>query len=137
MRGALDRLLGGIGLGFGRRDPVKLVPGDRVDFWRVADVRAQEKLILAAEMKIPGRAWLEFQLRPLGHNRSELVQTATFQPLGWRGIMYWYAVFPIHQILFRGLLRGIAQDVGVPIVGGPVRLSAQASRESTTRQSAR
>jgi len=127
VRGLLDRLLGGIGLGHGRRDPVELVPGDRVDFWRVADVRAQEALILAAEMKIPGRAWLEFRLRPVGDHRSELVQTATFRPQGWRGIVYWYAVFPFHQLLFRGMLRGIAKDVGALIVSGPARLTPRAS----------
>jgi len=125
IRGALDRLLGGIGHGRGRRDPVTLAPGDTVDFWRVADLRPPQKLVLVAEMRIPGRAWLEFQVRALGGGRTELVQSATFHPRGWLGMLYWYALFPLHQLLFRGMLRGIGQAVGTRIVSGPARLSSR------------
>jgi uncharacterized protein YbjT (DUF2867 family) len=109
LRGLFDRLVGGVGLRRtkGRRE--SLAAGDEVDFWRVAAVVPAERLLLTAEMKLPGRAWLEFTLRPLARDRTELVQTARFIPRGLAGIVYWYAIAPFHALVFGGMLRGIAR----------------------------
>jgi uncharacterized protein YbjT (DUF2867 family) len=116
LRGWLDLLLGGVGMRRGRRDPLHLMAGDTLDCWRVESVEPGKRLRLAAEMKLPGRAWLEFEVQPL-EGGSELRQTATFDPLGLWGLAYWYGVWPLHQLVFAGMLRGIAraaQSVGVP-----------------------
>jgi uncharacterized protein YbjT (DUF2867 family) len=104
VRGALDRLAGGIGIRRGRRDPRHLRAGDALDFWRVvlAD-RDAGRLILFAEMKLPGEAWLEFQIAD-----AELVQTATFRPRGLLGRLYWYACWPFHAWLFPAMTRALA-----------------------------
>jgi hypothetical protein len=91
----------------GRSDPERLRSGDVVDCWRVESVELNKRLRLSAEMKLPGRAWLEFEVQP-SQGGSELRQTATFDPLGLAGIVYWYGVWPLHQIVFAGMLRGIA-----------------------------
>jgi len=107
LRGWLDLLLGGVGMRRGRRDPERLRAGDTLDCWRVESIEAGRQLRLAAEMKLPGRAWLEFEVQPDGGNAS-LRQTATFDPLGLLGLAYWYAVWPLHQLVFAGMLRAIA-----------------------------
>jgi uncharacterized protein YbjT (DUF2867 family) len=107
LRGLLDRLVGGAGLRRGRRDPDSLRVGDTVDFWRVEAMEPNRRLRLAAEMKLPGRAWLEFEVAR-DANGCVIRQTATFDPKGLLGRAYWYSVFPLHQFVFGGMLRGIA-----------------------------
>lgn len=107
LRGGLDLLMGGVGMRRGRRDPERLRPGDTLDCWRVESIQSGQLLRLAAEMELPGRAWLEFEVQPDG-NGSRLRQTATFDPLGLWGLAYWYGVWPLHQLVFAGMLRGIA-----------------------------
>ena len=109
LRGGIDRLLGGVGLRRGRRSAKKLVAGDALDFWRVLFVTPSERLLLVAEMKLPGIASLEFCLKPLSADQTELTLTARFKPLGLGGILYWYLVLPFHGYVFRGLLKGIAK----------------------------
>jgi uncharacterized protein YbjT (DUF2867 family) len=107
LRGFIDKLFGGVGLRRGRRSPTDLQPGEAVDFWRVlvAD-RQQGRLLLYAEMKLPGEAWLEFRM--VGEQGSEvLTQTATFRPRGLLGRVYWYAVLPFHFFVFEGMLRNL------------------------------
>ena len=93
----------------GRRDPEHLHVGETVDCWRVEHIEPGKQLRLQAEMKLPGRAWLEFEVQPDGAG-SRLFQTATFDPLGLWGLAYWYGVWPLHQFVFAGMLRGIARD---------------------------
>ena len=107
LRGLLDRLFGGSGLRRGRRDPDSLRVGDTVDFWRVETVEPNRRLRLAAEMKLPGRAWLEFEVTR-DATGSVIRQTATFDAKGLLGRAYWYSVFPLHQLIFGGMLHGIA-----------------------------
>lgn len=107
LRGWLDLLAGGVGMRRGRRDPQRLLVGDTLDCWRVECIEPGKRLRLAAEMKLPGRAWLEFELQSLDGG-TELRQTATFEPLGLLGLTYWYALWPLHQLVFAGMLRGIA-----------------------------
>jgi len=106
-RGALDLLVGGVGMRRGRRDPHNLMVGDTLDFWRVESIDRDRSLRLAAEMKVPGRAWLHFEVTP---NSSGCVirQTAIFDPAGLAGLLYWYALYPAHQWIFGGMLREIA-----------------------------
>jgi uncharacterized protein YbjT (DUF2867 family) len=111
LRGALDRLVGGPGLRRGRRDPDSLRPGDALDFWRVEAYEPDRMLRLRAEMKLPGRAWLQFEVEPNGQG-SKLTQTAVFDPVGLTGLIYWYALFPIHAMMFRGMLRNVARASG-------------------------
>lgn len=108
LRGWLDLLLGGVGMRRGRRDPERLQRGEVLDCWRVESIEPGRRLRLSAEMKLPGRAWLEFEVEPDGE-QSRIRQTATFDPLGLWGLAYWYAVWPLHQLVFAGMLRGIAQ----------------------------
>ena len=108
VRGWLDLLLGGVGMRRGRRDPERVRVGDTLDCWRVESVQAGQRLRLSAEMKLPGRAWLEFEVEPAGDG-ARLRQTATFDPLGLWGMSYWYGVWPLHQLVFAGMLRGIAR----------------------------
>ena len=108
LRGWLDLLTGGVGMRRGRRDPQRVQVGDTLDCWRVECIEPGKRLRLAAEMNLPGRAWLEFEVQSLDGG-TELRQTATFDPLGLLGLTYWYAVWPLHQIVFEGMLRGIAR----------------------------
>jgi uncharacterized protein YbjT (DUF2867 family) len=112
LRGLVDLAVGGAGLRRGRRDPETLRIGDVVDFWRVEAIEANRLLRLAAEMKLPGRAWLQFEIEPTGSSSCELRQTAVFDPIGLAGFAYWYALYPLHALVFRGLLRGIAARTG-------------------------
>ena len=105
IRGFIDKLFGGVGLRRGRKNQNEISPGETLDFWRVLIADKQEKrLLLFAEMKLPGEAWLEFRI----DNDNILHQTATFRPLGLWGRLYWYSVLPFHAFIFRGLIRNIA-----------------------------
>lgn len=108
-RGLLDRIAGGPGLRRGRRDPDRLAVGEPVDFWRVEDLEADRRLVLHAEMRLPGEAWIEWDAETEG-TRTRLRQTARFRPRGLLGRLYWYAVAPFHRLVFPGLIRGIAHD---------------------------
>jgi hypothetical protein len=100
IRGFLDKLWGGVGLRRGRTNQDSISVGDALDFWRVMEVdKEQGRLLLFAEMKLPGEAWLEFSVQG-----DELIQTATFRPLGLSGRLYWYAVVPFHAFIFNGLI---------------------------------
>lgn len=114
IRGALDRLIGGPGLRRGRRDPVDLRPGDALDFWRVEAFEPDQMLRLRAEMKLPGRAWLQFEAKP-DNGGTILTQTAVFDPTGLAGLLYWYALLPIHTPMFRGMLRNVARAAEAPV----------------------
>lgn len=106
-RGFLDKLIGGVGLRRGRRDAKKLKPGDALDFWRVLlSNRKSGRLLLYAEMKLPGEAWLEFQVKEV-EGKNKLIQRATFRPLGLWGRVYWYLVLPFHGFIFPGMAKGI------------------------------
>jgi uncharacterized protein YbjT (DUF2867 family) len=110
LRGLLDTLRGGVGLRRGRRDPLDLRVGDTVDFWRVERFEPGRLLRLAAEMKIPGRLWLQFEVDP-AQSDSIVRQTTVFDPAGWVGLLYWYALFPVHRRVFGGMLRGIQSTI--------------------------
>lgn len=107
IRGFLDLLVGGVGLRRGRRNPDGLVVGDTLDFWRVQAYEPDRRLLLKAEMKLPGRAWLEFEV-VLDSAGSTIRQTAIFDPRGLSGLVYWYSLYPIHKWMFSGMLRRIA-----------------------------
>ncbi|RLT50981.1 MAG: SDR family oxidoreductase [Chloroflexi bacterium] len=108
LRGILDLLVGGVGTRRGRPSPTVMQIGDAVDFWRVEAIEPNHHVRLAAEMKLPGRAWLEFEVTADGA-QTIIRQTATFDPVGLAGRIYWYALYPLHQLVFRDMLRGIAQ----------------------------
>ena len=108
VRGFIDLLVGGVGSRHGRRDPEWLYPGETVDFWRVEAVEPDRRLRLSAEMKLPGRAWLEFEVDG-DEASSRIRQTAIFDPVGLWGQLYWYALYPLHGLIFAGMLRKIAQ----------------------------
>lgn len=110
LRGLLDQLSGGVGSRRGRRDPVCVIVGDTVDFWRVEEVEPDRLLRLAAEMRAPGRGWLQYELTPLGERGTRLVQTAMWDPAGLSGRLYWYSLWPVHQFIFRSMIRGVARD---------------------------
>ncbi|MNV29554.1 hypothetical protein D3C71_1207830 [compost metagenome] len=105
IRGFMDQLVGGVGMRRGRKNKSDLAAGDALDFWRVliADKKTK-RLLLYAEMKLPGEAWLEFKIED-----NILLQTATFRPLGLAGRLYWYAVWPFHGFIFRGMINRIAK----------------------------
>ena len=107
-RGFIDLLLGGVGVRRGRRDDESVRVGDALDFWRVESYEPGHQLRLFAEMKVPGRAWLEFEVTPC-EKGSKIRQTAIFDPLGLLGILYWYGIYPLHQCVFAGMLRNIAR----------------------------
>lgn len=107
VRGFVDRMLGGVGLRRGRRDPQEVRAGDAVDFWRVEAVELNRLLRLRAEMKVPGRAWLEFQVEPVDARTSRLSQTAFFAPRGLAGLLYWYLLYPVHAVIFSGMARAL------------------------------
>lgn len=109
VRGAVDRLLGGVGMRRGRRDPQDLRVGEALDFWRVEVAEPGRILRLRAEMKVPGRAWLEFRADPQPDGGSVLTQTAFFAPRGLAGLIYWYALYPIHGLIFGGLIDRLAR----------------------------
>jgi uncharacterized protein YbjT (DUF2867 family) len=109
LRGLLDRLFGGVGMRRGRRDPEDLRAGDPLDFWRVELVEPGRRIRLRAEMRVPGRAWLEFEARAARDGGTLLVQTAFFEPKGLLGLLYWYALYPVHSLIFSGLIRKLSE----------------------------
>ena len=116
IRGAMDKLVGGPGLRRGRRQRERLSVGDALDFWRVSSVQAPKRLLLVAEMKLPGKATLEFSIEPMNDGNGSdsqgttLIQTARFRPTGLPGLLYWYAVLPLHHFVFSGMLGGIRTE---------------------------
>lgn len=110
IRGFLDLLVGGVGVRRGRRDDDRVTVGDTIDFWRVEAIEPDRRLRLRAEMKVPGRAWLEFEVEPI-ESGSRIRQTAIFDPVGLFGLAYWYAMYPFHQFVFAGMLRNIARSI--------------------------
>lgn len=107
LRGLIDKLFGGYGLSRGRRTTGELRLGDALDFWKVVDIRDSKRLLLYAQMKLPGRAWLEFDVQP-----DQLVQTAHFLPQGVFGRLYWYTVAPLHNLVFADLARAVVRAAG-------------------------
>ncbi len=109
IRGLIDQLVGGPGIRRGRRHPTQLLTGDVLDFWRVEKVEVNRCLVLRAEMKVPGRAWLSWEARPT-ESGCELIQTALFAPDGFWGFIYWYSMYPAHQFIFEAMCQAIARD---------------------------
>lgn len=109
VRGWIDKLVGGVGLRRGRRSPDDVWVGESLDFWRVEAVERPRLLRLRAEMKVPGKAWLEFQSLPQEDGKTLLTQTAYFAPKGVSGFLYWYILYPIHSFIFSGMIRKIAE----------------------------
>jgi uncharacterized protein YbjT (DUF2867 family) len=107
LRGFIDRLIGGVGLRRGRRHPDDLRIGDALDFWRVEDIEENHMVLLRAEMKVPGKAWLQFKVTEIDNGKSYLEQTAIFAPKGLFGLLYWYALYPLHGWIFGGLIKKI------------------------------
>ena len=102
IRGFIDKMIGGVGLKRGRRDPDKLRIGESLDFWKVVDVKENERLLLYAQMKVPGNAWLEFKIED-----NKLIQSAYFYPKGVLGRLYWYTLIPIHYFVFNNMINSI------------------------------
>jgi uncharacterized protein YbjT (DUF2867 family) len=128
LRGAMDRLVGGVGLRRGRRHPIELSVGDALDFWRVLEVDPPSKLLLLAEMKMPGEALLEIQITENKNGRTELQLLSRFLPKGLFGILYWYVLYPFHQWIFSGMLQGIAKAIQKPILDGPERFTPKITK---------
>lgn len=107
LRGFIDQIFGGVGMRRGRKSDTELNKGDTLDFWRVMIANKEEKrLLLYAEMKLPGEAWLEFKI----DKDDTIIQTATFRPIGILGRLYWYSVLPFHGLIFKGMIRKIASS---------------------------
>jgi len=106
IRGLMDRW---VGLRRGRRDPDRLRVGDALDYWRVEDVKLDSSICLRAEMKAVGNAWLEFDVEELSEGRSRLNQCAYFAPKGLFGLLYWYALYPIHRIIFSAMIAELTK----------------------------
>jgi uncharacterized protein YbjT (DUF2867 family) len=120
VRGLFDRLVGGVGMRRGRRHPTELRPGDAIDFWRVAAVEPGRRLTLVAEMKLPGAAMLELEALDAPEGYSKLVMTARFNPAGMLGLLYWYGIYPVHNLIFRRM---------------PVKMARAAEEEWAARSS--
>jgi uncharacterized protein YbjT (DUF2867 family) len=108
LRGWIDKALGGVGIRRGRRNPDEIRAGESLDFWRVETVEKDRLMRLRAEMKVPGKAWLQFESIPEPGGKTLLTETAYFAPRGFWGFMYWYAMWPFHAFLFDGLIRRLA-----------------------------
>ena len=121
LRGLMDRIAGGVGLSRGRRHISELKPGDALDLWRVADVEPDKRLLLIAEMKLPGKALLEFTIEPVNETSVKLKQTAKFLPAGLSGMLYWLLVTPLHNFVFDGMLRGIVDACEKPLLQAPIK----------------
>ena len=120
LRGRIDKICGGVGLRRGRRSAEELYPGDALDFWRVVAIEKNRFLMLSAEMKLPGKAVLQFRLKQQDDHHVELVQAAYFLPKGLMGLLYWYAVLPFHHFVFNGMLKGIVRAGGKEVTT-PIR----------------
>lgn len=114
IRGILDRIVGGVGLRRGRRDPHHLNVGETLDFWRVEEKIPNNLLRLRAEMKMPGKAWLEFRVEKTGDQKSKLTQTAIFYPKGLAGHSYWWLIAPFHVFVFPGMIKNIKKVAEEP-----------------------
>ncbi len=132
LRGSLDRLVGGVGLRRGRRDPDKLRVGDVLDFWRVEALVPDRLLRLRAEMRVAGGAWLQFECEPREGGVTRLAQTAYFAPHGLGGLLYWYGLYPIHKVVFSGTIRGLAQAAEDAEVAGMSGAAAAVGAEAPT-----
>jgi len=121
LRGLIDRMFDGRGIAAARPRPHGLRPGDTLDFWRVLKAEPPRHLQLLSEMKAPGDALLDFTLVPLSEAQCELQLTSRFLPRGLGGILYWYAFFVFHHVIFRGMLAGIIRLAGTPLIRGPER----------------
>jgi len=119
LRGLIDRLLGGMGTARGRKNSQELEIGNALDFWRILNLQKNRRLQLVAEMKLPGEAILQFDLDVLEKTRTELVLTAKFLPRGLFGIAYWYSFYPIHKMVFKGMLRELSRSVQAEIEINP------------------
>jgi uncharacterized protein YbjT (DUF2867 family) len=118
LRGWMDRIVGGPGLRRGRRDPQQLLPGEALDFWRVEKVVPGHLLLLRAEMKVPGKAWLRFETETLD-GTVRVRQTALFQPRGFWGALYWYALYPIHKIIFSDMVKALRKAAEAEALSPP------------------
>jgi uncharacterized protein YbjT (DUF2867 family) len=107
LRGWIDRLIGGVGMRRGKAGALRV--GEALDFWRIDALEAGRLLRLCAEMKLPGEAWLQFQVEPQSDGYSELVQTALFEPKGLSGVLYWYCLYPVHRLIFSRMIQRIAE----------------------------
>jgi uncharacterized protein YbjT (DUF2867 family) len=119
LRGLIDKLLGGVGMRQGRTDPKNLCRGDIIDFWRIYKVEPKRRLLLIAEMKLPGHAILDFSIICKDNRLTELHQIARFIPRGLTGILYWLAVSPLHNLIFNGMMERIAELIQKRVVSGP------------------
>ncbi len=126
LRGLMDKLAGGPGAHRGRRSTEQLSVGDGLDFWRVLDIQPQKRLLLFTEMRLPGEGLLDLRVNPreeaAAQNGTELVLSLYFRPAGLPGRAYWYAVSPFHSLVFKGMLRAIAERIGAPVIEGPARV---------------
>jgi uncharacterized protein YndB with AHSA1/START domain len=109
LRGWMDKAIGGVGLRRGRRHPDEIRTGESLDFWRVETVEKDARLRLRAEMKLPGKAWLEFESEPQENGQTLLTVTAYFDAHGLFGFLYWYAMWPFHKFIFDGMTNEIAR----------------------------
>ncbi len=119
IRGWIDLLRGGVGMRRGRTNPELIRAGDTLDFWRVEAYEPDSLLRLEAEMKLPGRAWLEVEVRAGDTGTSTIRQTAVFDPVGLAGLVYWYGIYPLHALIFHGMLHAIAKRACRPGLGEP------------------
>ena len=137
LRGIIDRLVGGVGFRRGRRNKDEARVGDAIDFWRVEAIEQDRLLLLRAEMKVPGRAWLQFEAEPTDGGGSQLVQTAFFVPKGLLGLVYWYALYPIHSLIFSGLIRSLAERVdAIHNSSSPVEIAESRCQAKKSEKSA-
>jgi uncharacterized protein YbjT (DUF2867 family) len=119
IRGFMDKLLGGVGVNRGRRHPAEIAVGDALDSWRVLAAEPSQRLLLLSEMKHPGRVFLELRVAPQGPDETELSVTFRLLPKGLGGVVYWYAITPVHHFMFRGMLQNIAGAIGLNPAGRP------------------
>jgi uncharacterized protein YbjT (DUF2867 family) len=130
LRGFIDLLAGGVGMRRGRPHPHRLAVGDAVDWWRVDALVPDRLLCLSAEMRLPGRAWLEFEVGSRPDGRTTIRQTAIFEPSGPAGWAYWIALYPVHALIFRGMLRAIVRQAEPPPAGPFLPIRPPVSTES-------
>jgi uncharacterized protein YbjT (DUF2867 family) len=122
LRGFLDKLVGGVGVNRGRRHPSRIAIGDILDCWRVLDVKQHRRILLLAEMKLPGEALLEFRLERLSTTQTRLTMNAKFLARGLAGLAYWYGIYPLHDYVFKGMLANIAKACGAKVSLGPEKV---------------
>ncbi|MCG8685634.1 MAG: SDR family oxidoreductase [Desulfobacterales bacterium] len=127
IRGVMDVFSGGVGLNRGRRSKKELRIGDALDFWRVLDIDPPNRLLLIAEMNLPGEALLEITISETNPKGCELTLLSRFLPRGIFGIIYWYILYPFHEYVFSSMLKGLAKEAGIKIVSGPKRFTPRIS----------